>query len=280
MMSASKRHFLIFSVFMIVLGISVSAYGCLARHIAIVGMISKEWVYSPKNLGEIGPDVFPFYAVLRLEFSSNYSTTIYFRIIGFYGWAYRLASNVTELDLRFTLEELMDWTPGNVKSVYADFSFEPVRTPCAMRFDLMAERSYPRLGQYLSALGIWFLAVGIGSHGYSGLGKRLKEDTTRLSLKLVLIASYFWTFVAIFYVFLGSDPHYLSPFYAAPLMRIIVIPIALSALATFAVLGVVLFNFLVSHKSLSTKLGYLLVFVFLAFLFCAVLLAIDQLFRN
>lgn len=252
-MLVSKRYLLIFSILMIIVGISVCVYGYLAKPITTIRLESAELVYVPGSNPSIKYLPVPQYNVVHLEFSSNYSMTIY---VHFQGVTHKLASNVTYLDIRFTMAEL-----GATKRwVLTDFTFEPSRTPCAMRFNLTYERPYPQLGRYFSALGVWFLALGIGPHGYLWINKKLKEDVACLIFKLTLILSYFWTFVFIYYVFLGLDPLPEEPFRVTPFMLGLMLPLAIFAMATIVVFGVILAYYLLAYGSFSVKLGFLFLF--------------------
>lgn len=237
---------------MIVIGLSVCAYGVwtyLTKPFVTHSLMSAEWVY-PLETGPSNKSV-PSYHILHLEFSSNYSTTVY---VYFEESTHQLASNVTDLDIRFTLVELGVSAPGGYW-VITEFIFEPSGTPCTMRFNLTFELPYRHIGLYFSALGVWFLAVGIGPLGYSWLSKRLKEDTTRVFLKSILIFSYFWTFVFTYYIFLGFKPRY--PF-VNPLLSSLMLPLAMFAFVTFVVFGVIVFYYLLFHMSFSVKLGILI----------------------
>ena len=261
-MLVSKRYLLIFSVFMIIVGISVCAYGVwtyLTKPVVALGLMSAEWVY-PLETGPSRKFVPPDYDI-HLEFSSNYSTTIY---IYLEGSTRQLASNVTDLDIHFTLMEL----GASAKTLWywTQFIFEPSRTPCAMRFNLTFERANTHIGLYFSALGVWFLAVGVGPPGYSWIGERLKEAATRIFLKSILILSYFWAFVFIYYIFLGYDPL----FFATPLMRSLMLPLAMSAFVSFVVFSLISIYYLLVHVSFSIKLAFLFLLVFSSIL-CFVL---------
>lgn len=232
-----KRWLSIFTIFMIIAGLLVCVRGVwthLTKPIVILDSISFEWVYPLEKKPEDA--AIAQYVVTHLEFSSNYSTTIY---IYRSGVTTKLASNVTDLDTRL--------------SGGGYLFFEPSQTPCAMRLKLTFERANPEVGLF-SSLGIWLLTVGIGPPSYLWISKKLKEDLSRLILKLTLMLAYFWSPVFIYYIFLGFDPF--QPFFVTPVMLSFMLPLAILGMISLVVFGFVVAYYLLVHISFSIKLGF------------------------